>query len=164
MRSTKVTEKLWPNGPSKIKRHIGMLRNGKFRVRPRLPVRREIKHVDYILGGTFHRVSLLSCTKNSLKKTIKQHSHSIEIVTACIKETTDSQKKNNCDMCYGEQHRPTNAVCSATLNAGASPLLFGTAYCAITKEPAFKLSINDCTILEQTGPVQVCQFKLVHVS
>ena len=151
----RVTEQLWPGGASKLVRQLGTIdKRGEFVNRPRLPVRREIKRVDFVLGGTLHRVALLSCSKNELW-TLDSNS----LITACIKMTTVLQQEIFCDMCAGEQHRPGNGLCSASLGAGRSPLNQGVAYCALTKEPKLYLSISDCTVVEQQGPVLICQFR-----
>lgn len=154
-----LKELLWPEGPSRYFRQIGrILQDGTFVARARLPVRGEIRKVDYVLGGTFHRVALLSCTSKELSK-LKNGTE----VTVLIKETTDHQLSFCCDMCNGEQHRPSNPLCSASMGASKSPLQSGFAYSIITKEPIFKLQYNQCNVLEQNDKVSVCQFQLFRV-
>ena len=154
-----LREPLWPGGPSRYTRQIGcVLQDGSFVNRPRLPTRTEMRKVDYVLGGSFHRVALLSHTRRQLQK-LKAGTE----VTILVKETTDQQLAKCCDMCPGEHHRSTNMVCSASVGASKSPLVFGFAYSTITKEPVFKLSFRQCTILEQSDKVSLCQFRLYRV-
>ena len=153
-----LKEPLWPEGPTRYFRQIGrVLQDGTFVSYARLPVRTEIRKVDFVLGGSMHRVALLSHTVRELS-TLKTGT----IVTILVKESTPKQIDKGCDMCPGEQHRPTNPLCSASVG-GKSPFVFGFAYSMVTKEPVFKLRIDQCVILEQSDKVSVCQFQLYRV-
>ena len=154
--SAQIKELLWPSGPSQYCRQLCRLTvNGDVIETPRLPTSREIRRVDCIVGGSLHRMAYLSCSRRSIAS-LRRGS----VITALVKTTTERQLQMCCDMCPGEQHRPSNTLCSASMGAQRSPFVFGVVYSATTKEPLFRFSINRCTIIEQNGGIFVCQFPL----
>ena len=149
-----ITEEIYPGNPRFVRQIGVILLNGTFEARPRLPVRNEIRRVDLVVGGTLQRVSLLSCT---LRDLLDRRIVPGGAVTVLIKEPADPQLLAGCDRCPGQQHRPTNPVCSASVGS-RSGLKVGVVYGLRSGEAVLR-SLSDILVEETGNSVALCTFR-----
>jgi hypothetical protein len=113
------------------------------RIRRGLPVWKEIKTTDYIVGGSLLRVSVLDCSS--------------EEQLVYLREPRQLQRQIECDRCPN-QHSSRSLVCTGCFPGVSSPFGDNQVYNLVTGELCGHLEILD--ILSQKGGVSLANIRI----
>jgi len=115
------------------------VKRGVVRIRKGLPVWKEIKATQYIVGGSLLRVSVLGSTSDGQ-------------TTVYLREPRRMQLIIGCDRCPN-QHSSRSLLCTGCFPGVSSPFAPNQLYDIVTGEPCGELKILE--VLSQKGGVSL---------